>query len=93
MSDGGYYIYVIVDNNSSLKCVIPSNESDCLALLGLTKEYDKSKLKSAYKRKMAEYHPDKVYKLGEKLRKVAENESKAINEAYAILRKRLEKGE
>ena len=31
---------------------------------------------------MKEYHPDKVSKLGSKLKKVAEEESKKINEAF-----------
>ena len=35
---------------------------------------------------MSSYHPDKVSGLGEKLRKVAEEESKLINVAYQTLK-------
>jgi DnaJ like chaperone protein len=34
-----------------------------------------------------QYHPDKVYSLGEKLRKVAESEGILINTAYELIKK------
>ncbi|MBV6305682.1 J domain-containing protein [Candidimonas humi] len=36
----------------------------------------------AYKQQIQQYHPDKVNSLGEELRKLAEEKSKAINMAY-----------
>ena len=35
---------------------------------------------------MMEYHPDKVEKLGAKLKKVAEIESRKLNTAYSLLK-------
>lgn len=42
-----------------------------------------------YKRLVRAYHPDRVAGLGLKLQKLAEEETKRINEAYAYFRKRL----
>ena len=37
---------------------------------------------------MKEYHPDKVDNMGEKLKDLAEKESKMINEAYEYFKKK-----
>jgi DnaJ like chaperone protein len=39
-------------------------------------------IKLAYRRRIAEYHPDKTCGLGDELRMLAEERSKAINTAY-----------
>lgn len=39
-------------------------------------------IKLAYRRRIAEYHPDKTCRLGDELRTLAEERSKAINAAY-----------
>ncbi len=39
-------------------------------------------IRRAYRRRMSEYHPDKVTQLGEEIRQVAERKSKEINAAY-----------
>jgi len=44
-------------------------------------------IKSAYKQRMMEYHPDKVNNLGKELQNLAENKTKEINEAYEFLKK------
>ena len=36
----------------------------------------------AYKRRISEYHPDKVAQMGEEIRALAERRSKEINAAY-----------
>ena len=41
----------------------------------------------AYKKKMVEYHPDKFMHAGDKIKELAHQESKAINEAYNELKK------
>lgn len=55
------------------------------AELELHRPYSVSELKEAYRRKIAEYHPDKVSRLGKELRDLAEAKSKAINIAYEQL--------
>jgi len=43
-------------------------------------------IRTSYKKKIFEYHPDKVHSLGRKLRELAEEEAKRINEAYRELK-------
>lgn len=51
-------------------------------VLDLRGKLFKSDIKNKYIEKMNQYHPDKVAHLGPKLRLVAEEEAKLINEAY-----------
>jgi len=57
-------------------------------VLGLSGKITKEDIKKYYRKKVAEYHPDKVASLGKKLREVAEEEMKQINEAYEYFRKK-----
>lgn len=43
-------------------------------------------VKAAYRKKIREYHPDRVAGLGDKLKKMADEESKTINTAYSVLK-------
>ena len=45
-------------------------------------------IKKAYQIKIKEYHPDKVDSMGEDLKKLAEEETKKINEAYSYFLKK-----
>jgi hypothetical protein len=56
--------------------------------LGLTARITPETVRKAYKERVREYHPDQVARLGVKLRVLAEEETKRINEAYAYFRKR-----
>ena len=47
----------------------------------------RTEIKKAFKKKIIEYHPDKVHSLGKKLREIAEEETKKITEAYRALMK------
>ena len=44
-----------------------------------------NEIKAAYKRRMQEYHPDKVASLGKELRDLADAKSKEINAAYRAI--------
>ncbi len=46
-------------------------------------------LRRQYRRLVVAYHPDRVAGLGAKLQRLAEEETKAINEAYAFFKARL----
>ena len=46
-------------------------------------------VRRAYRRLVVAYHPDRVAGLGAKLQRLAEEETKAINEAYAFFKARL----
>ncbi len=63
-----------------------SSIAELYEVLGLIPSASPQEVKAAYRQKMREYHPDKVAGLGEKLLKVANEESKAINHAYFKLK-------
>jgi len=44
-------------------------------------------IEAAYKRRMSEYHPDKVARMGQEIREVAERKCKQINAAYALAKR------
>jgi DnaJ like chaperone protein len=46
-------------------------------------------LRTAYRKRVSEYHPDRVSRLGRDLRAVAEEKMKQINEAYSVLAQEL----
>lgn len=56
-------------------------------VLGVLETADKDEIKSAYKTKIMAVHPDKLSNLGDDFRKLAEEKSKQINEAYQSIRK------
>jgi DnaJ-domain-containing protein 1 len=43
-------------------------------------------IKTAYKEKIKEYHPDKVQNLGKEIKDIAINKTKEINTAYSFLK-------
>ncbi len=51
-------------------------------ILNVPKTASMEIITSAYKRKISEYHPDKVANLGSELKELAELKSKQINAAY-----------
>lgn len=51
-------------------------------VLGLSGRVTFADIKSHYRERMREYHPDKVAALGPKLQELAESETKKINAAY-----------
>ncbi len=58
------------------------------SILGLDGQVTLEAAKKAYKVMAAQYHPDKVAHLGERLKQVAEKEMKSIDEAYAYFKGR-----
>ena len=57
-------------------------------ILGLRGRITAEDIKKSYRQLTAQYHPDKVGHLGEKLQKVAEEQTKQIIEAYEYFQKR-----
>lgn len=62
------------------------NIDECFVILNIDKSSSPADIKKGYRSKIREYHPDKVSKLGDKLYKVAEEETKKINIAYNKLK-------
>ncbi|MCD4547541.1 J domain-containing protein [Burkholderia pseudomallei] len=51
-------------------------------MLEVHEDASTNEIKVAYRRLMAQYHPDKVSSLGRELRELAEAKSKAVTQAY-----------
>ncbi|MFN3598060.1 MAG: DnaJ family molecular chaperone [Rubricoccaceae bacterium] len=66
-----------------------SDEARHRRTLDLTGDITPALLRRQYRLLIAAYHPDRVASLGIKLRRLAEEETKAINEAYAYFKQRL----
>lgn len=62
------------------------NLNDAFIILGLESNATKEQIKASYKKKLTEYHPDKVAALGEDLQKLAQQKTLEINKAYEILK-------
>jgi DnaJ-domain-containing protein 1 len=60
----------------------PEERAHWTDVLGLTSHAPVADIRTAYKRKMAQYHPDKVATLGPELRALADLMAKNINRAY-----------
>jgi DnaJ like chaperone protein len=58
-------------------------------VLGVPATASKADISAAYKRKISEYHPDKVTQMGPEIRALAEQRSKEINLAYEEALRRL----
>jgi hypothetical protein len=59
-------------------------------VLGVSREASLSEIRGAYQSKVAQYHPDKLAQLNGNLRKLAENEVRAIDGAYSRLMENLD---
>lgn len=63
-------------------------EDNFASVLGLVDPYDMDDVKSAYRTLIAQYHPDKVSRMGDEIRDVAERKAKEINESYDFFRRK-----
>jgi uncharacterized membrane protein YkvA (DUF1232 family) len=61
-------------------------ESDPYAVLGVPRSASKDEIRTAYRARMQEYHPDKVAHLGEDLQQLAHRKAQEIQRAYEALR-------
>jgi len=59
---------------------------DCYKILEINENSSPDEVRVAYKKKIRLYHPDRVSGLGEKLKRMANEESKLINTAYSMLK-------
>lgn len=46
-------------------------------------------LREAYRKKLMQYHPDRVFSLGPEFRNLANQRMKAINEAFAVAKQKI----
>ncbi len=57
-----------------------------LEILGLSPYASLEEIKAAYKRKIKEYHPDKVAAMGDEIKILAEKRTQEINAAFVLLK-------
>ena len=75
------------ERSSSAHAEAPKSSVDPYQILGIDSSASGEEIRTAYKARMHEYHPDKVAHLGEELQKVAHRKAVEIQQAYEQLRK------
>jgi hypothetical protein len=70
-------------------CPPISRGDGCFEMLGLNPNATLAEAKAAYRRLMKLHHPDRMAGLGSELREIAEENTKALNEAYAQVKEQL----
>ena len=78
-------------HRSKSQKTIPKEEIYYGKILKLNGAITFSDVKRSYRTLAAQYHPDKVNHLGDKLQKVAEQEFKEINEAFDYFQRKYKK--
>lgn len=66
----------------------PEAEADAYAVLGVSEQASQEEIEQAYRRRMSEYHPDKVASAAPELKALAEQRASEINSAYEQIQKR-----
>lgn len=62
-------------------------EGWALGMLGLESGATIDQIKTAYKQRIKEYHPDRVETLGDEIKELAKKKTRDINSAYNFLKK------
>ena len=78
------------NNDADSISEIEENDEQFFQVLQITEDSprDFDSIKSIYRKKIAQYHPDKVAAMGPEIQQVAEQKAKEINEAYEHFRKK-----
>ncbi|SFI37286.1 J domain-containing protein [Nitrosomonas sp. Nm34] len=84
-ANGFLYVYLI-NNSDDEESELTLSISKCYTILGVRLDATPSDIRWAYKRKIKEYHPDKVSTLDVEIRDLAERKSKEIIGAYRMLK-------
>ena len=58
--------------------------------LGLKEPFTLEDIKPAYRKIIAQYHPDRVAAMGDEIKEVAEKKAKEINRAYQYFQKKFD---
>jgi DnaJ-domain-containing protein 1 len=65
--------------------------ADPFAVLGVSDNASQDEIDTAYRRKISDYHPDKVANAAEEIKALAEVRAREINAAYEAIQKRRQK--
>lgn len=63
-------------------------QPDPYAVLGVAEDAPMDEIDAAYRRRMSDYHPDKVANAAAEIKALAETRAREINAAYEAIRKR-----
>jgi DnaJ-domain-containing protein 1 len=85
-SSAGYADPNAKETGADSQSTRPLSPEQARLLLELGKTFSADELKSAWKRKVSEWHPDKLDGMAEELRRLATQRVQSLNEAYALLR-------
>ncbi len=83
---GGAVIGLLIGHAFDADWLRPKRE-DPYAVLGLRDDASDGEVDRAYRRLIAQYHPDRLVGAADELRLQAEDKARAINGAYARIRK------
>lgn len=70
----------------------PPPGPDPYALLGVSASASDAEIEQAYRRRMSEYHPDRVANAADEIRALAETRAREINAAYETIQQQRRKG-
>lgn len=84
---GAIHITLLIKENPKEESdnSLPITKEDAAKILEVSVNDDPATIKKAWRSLLGQYHPDKLFQMGDKLKTVAEIESKRINRAYKIL--------
>ncbi len=74
------------DDNSNMQSNHQPVFKEYYDVIGVESNASPDDVKRAYRKRIREYHPDKVANLGEELKQLAEKKTRLINEAYNALK-------
>jgi preprotein translocase subunit Sec63 len=66
----------------------PGNILDPYAVLGVSEQASQDEIDTAYRRKISDYHPDKVANAADEIKALAEVRAREINAAYEAIQQR-----
>jgi len=81
-----------VFSGASKPVASPPPASDPYATLGVSASATDEAIEQAWRRKMSEYHPDRVANSADEIRALAEKRAIEINAAYETIQKQRRKG-
>ena len=84
---GNFHIYAEANQKQEADSDVLTKEK-CFRILEILENASQAQIHTAFRKKMLEYHPDKVASLGIELKKLSEAKTKQINAAYAFLRRK-----
>jgi len=81
------YLYISDSDFESIKAMFYSSSNSAYKILEIEKTASESEIKTAYRKMVKKYHPDKLKGLGEEHLKGAQEKFQQIQDAYELIKK------